>query len=77
MINKISRKRSPTETKHLQAGKKEVTTVADIVDTRNRFLKSLLTNIIHQNFNLTKPILNVKILNLTLIIWRHITFLSA
>ena len=33
MINKISRKRSPTEVKHLQVGNKEIGTVADIADT--------------------------------------------
>ena len=78
MINKIYGKRSRTEIKHLQVGDKEVTTDADIADTlAESFLEIYSKNIIHRNFNLSKLMLNVKILNLTLTIRRHITFLCA
>jgi len=73
MINKISGKRSPTEIKQLQVGDKEVTTVADIADTLAESFSDISSNIIHRNFNLTKLMLNVKILNLTLTIRRHIS----
>ena len=76
MINKISGKRS-AEVKHLQVGDKEVTTDADIADTLAESFSEIPSNKRYQNFNPTKPMLNVKILNLTLTIWRYITFLFA
>jgi len=44
MINKISRKRSPTEIKHLQVSDKEVTTVADIADTLAESFSEISSN---------------------------------
>jgi len=39
--NKISGKRSPAEVKHLQVGGNEITTVADIADTRGIVFRDL------------------------------------
>jgi len=44
MINKISRKRPPTEVKHLQVGDKEITAVADIADTMAESFSEISSN---------------------------------
>jgi len=44
MINKISRKWSPTEIKHLQVGDKEATTVADIANTLAESFSEISSN---------------------------------
>ena len=77
MINKISGKLSPTEVKHLQVADKEITAVADIADTlAESFSEISSIKHFHQNFSLTKPMLNVKLSNLIHTIWKHTTLLS-
>ena len=71
MINKIFGKRS-TETKHLQVGDKEVTTVSDIADTLVESFSKLSSN-----KHYSSKFQSHEILNLTLRIRRYITFLSA
>ena len=44
MINKISRKRSPAEVKHLQVRDKEITAVADIADKLVESLTEISSN---------------------------------
>jgi len=44
MINKIYGKQSPAEVKHLQVGDKEITAVADIVDTLAESFSDISSN---------------------------------